>query len=86
MSHFVIPDPDVMVVNRTEEDEFLILATDGLWDVLSNELAGNMVRSCLRRETARYLPTQVAANVLIKAAIAGGSLDNISVIVVKLSL
>lgn len=34
----VIPTPDVLSIPRTPEDEFLVLATDGLWDVVSNEV------------------------------------------------
>ena len=46
---FVISDPEVRVVERKDgEDEFLILASDGLWDVVSNEVACKVVRACLR--------------------------------------
>jgi protein phosphatase 2C len=46
---FVISDPEVRVVERKDgEDEFLILASDGLWDVVSNEVACKVVRTCLR--------------------------------------
>lgn len=31
------PAADVVCVRRSAEDEFLILATDGVWDVLSNQ-------------------------------------------------
>ncbi|KAL5202705.1 hypothetical protein ABZP36_013657 [Zizania latifolia] len=33
---FVSAEPEVTVIERTDEDEFLILASDGLWDVVSN--------------------------------------------------
>lgn len=50
---FVISDPEVRVVERNDgEDEFLILASDGLWDVVSNEVACNVVRACLRSRPA----------------------------------
>jgi protein phosphatase 2C len=45
---YVIPDPEVTVTERSNSDEFLILASDGLWDVLSNEKACQIVRACLR--------------------------------------
>ncbi|CAN6307155.1 unnamed protein product [Urochloa humidicola] len=51
---FVISDPEVRVVERKDgEDEFLILASDGLWDVVSNEVACKVVRACLRSGAAR---------------------------------
>ncbi|KAJ1696071.1 hypothetical protein LUZ63_004583 [Rhynchospora breviuscula] len=45
---FVISEPEVMVTETTEQDECLILATDGLWDVVSNEVACQLVCRCLQ--------------------------------------
>lgn len=39
------------MTRREPEDECLILASDGLWDVLSNELACKVARECLREGT-----------------------------------
>ncbi|OEL18041.1 putative protein phosphatase 2C 30 [Dichanthelium oligosanthes] len=51
---FVISDPEVRVVERKDgEDEFLILASDGLWDVVSKEVACKVVRACLRHRAPR---------------------------------
>ncbi|KAK3151160.1 hypothetical protein QOZ80_3AG0242490 [Eleusine coracana subsp. coracana] len=56
---FVISDPEVRVVERKDgEDEFLILASDGLWDVVSNEVACNVVRACLRSRAAPPRPEE----------------------------
>ncbi|GAB4831839.1 hypothetical protein Ancab_005853 [Ancistrocladus abbreviatus] len=44
---YVIPDADVTVTERTTDDECLILASDGLWDVVSNETATGVARMCL---------------------------------------
>eukprot|EP00897_Mesotaenium_endlicherianum_P003802 jgi/Mesen1/344/ME982939C10583 len=35
---YVIAEPEVVVRDRAPADEFVILASDGLWDVMSNEL------------------------------------------------
>ncbi|CAA7032256.1 unnamed protein product [Microthlaspi erraticum] len=45
---YVISEPEVTVLDRVNEDDFLILASDGLWDVVSNETACNVVLMCLR--------------------------------------
>lgn len=50
---YVIPDPEVKVTERSNSDEFLILASDGLWDVLSNEKACQIVRTCLRTRNGK---------------------------------
>ncbi|CAN1264123.1 Probable protein phosphatase 2C 8 [Linum perenne] len=71
---YIIPTPEVIVHKRSkEDDQFLILASDGLWDVITNEVA------CQGGRAAE------AAAVLAELAIAQGSSDNISVIVVELN-
>ena len=83
----VIAQPDVAVLHRHPTDEFLICATDGLWDVMTDEEACDMTRKCLARaeaKGARKLSTRVAANVLLKAALDKGSTDNITIAVVDL--
>ncbi|KAD7480117.1 hypothetical protein E3N88_03253 [Mikania micrantha] len=44
---FVIPEPEVTITDRSDEDECLILASDGLWDVVSNDVACSVARMCL---------------------------------------
>ena len=48
-----LPELDVVAVERKDRDEFLILASDGLWDVVSNEVACKVVRACLRSREPR---------------------------------
>ncbi|KAI4322109.1 hypothetical protein L6164_021829 [Bauhinia variegata] len=45
---YVICEPEVTITGRTAEDECLILASDGLWDVITNETACGVARMCLR--------------------------------------
>ncbi|XP_010256813.1 PREDICTED: protein phosphatase 2C 37-like [Nelumbo nucifera] len=44
---YVISEPEVTVTDRTDEDECLILASDGLWDVVSSDTACSIARMCL---------------------------------------
>jgi len=82
--------PEVTFTARTDEDECLILASDGLWDVMTNEEVGEVARSILRRRrrslssTEEISPTQVVADSLTEIAIGRNSKDNISIIVVDL--
>uniref|UniRef100_A0A0C9S7B8 protein-serine/threonine phosphatase n=1 Tax=Wollemia nobilis TaxID=56998 RepID=A0A0C9S7B8_9CONI len=93
----IIPDPEVTFTKRAKEDECLILASDGLWDVISNEEACDLARRCIARwhntNTSSSCRTtdesmdpaaQAAANHLCKLAIQRGSSDNITVLVVDL--
>ncbi|KAL5228073.1 hypothetical protein ABZP36_016338 [Zizania latifolia] len=45
---YVTSEPEVTVTERTDDDECLILASDGLWDVVTNEMACEVVRACFR--------------------------------------
>ncbi|KAF7106005.1 hypothetical protein CFC21_106769 [Triticum aestivum] len=46
----VICEPDITMTTRSEDDDCLILASDGLWDVIKNQIACNAVRNCLEFE------------------------------------
>lgn len=84
----VISEPEVTLTQRTDSDEFLIIATDGLWDVVSNEFACEIVRRCvegrIKIKTSTELIVADAAVILAELAVAKGSRDNISIIVVDL--
>uniref|UniRef100_A0A9I9D9T4 PPM-type phosphatase domain-containing protein n=1 Tax=Cucumis melo TaxID=3656 RepID=A0A9I9D9T4_CUCME len=51
----VIAVPDVSYCHLTEKDEFVVLTTDGVWDVLSNEEVVAVVASSPRSSAARVL-------------------------------
>ncbi|KAK3447297.1 hypothetical protein EUGRSUZ_A02858 [Eucalyptus grandis] len=46
----VTSEPEITFTARQAEDDCLILASDGLWDVLSSELACEVAFECLRGE------------------------------------
>ncbi|GAX81681.1 hypothetical protein CEUSTIGMA_g9109.t1 [Chlamydomonas eustigma] len=85
---YVISDPEISVVNRTEDDDFLILASDGLWDVMENQEATSLALRCMMRAwekgAGRKAAARIAASVLTKAAIDRGSKDNVTVVIVDL--
>ncbi|PKU76292.1 protein phosphatase 2C 50-like [Dendrobium catenatum] len=95
---WIIPEPEVVIVPRAREDECLILASDGLWDVMSNEEACDAARkrillwhkknSGITRSTQRAAgadpAAQEAADYLSRLAIQKGSKDNITIVVVDL--
>ncbi|KAH6762704.1 protein phosphatase 2CA [Perilla frutescens var. hirtella] len=82
---YVIPEPEVTVRERTAEDECLILASDGLWDVVSDQTACGVARMCLEsRKAAAYEACSDASILLTRLALARRSTDNVSVVVVDL--
>jgi protein phosphatase 2C family protein 2/3 len=40
----IISEPEMMSVDLTEEDEFLVMASDGVWDVMNPEQAVRKVK------------------------------------------
>ncbi|KAJ9179368.1 hypothetical protein P3X46_011164 [Hevea brasiliensis] len=94
---WIIPEPEVMFIPRARDDECLILASDGLWDVMTNDEAcevarkrillwhkKNGVASLAERGNGIDPASQAAADYLSMLAMQKGSKDNISVIVVDL--
>ncbi|KAM1587329.1 probable protein phosphatase 2C 6 [Malus sylvestris] len=94
---WIIPDPEVVFVSREKEDECLILASDGLWDFITNQEACDIARRRILLWHKKYGDTmstergegadpaaQSAAEYLSRLAMQKGSKDNITVIVVDL--
>lgn len=69
--------PDVVERRLTDDDLLLVLGTDGLWDVLSNE------RACAI--ALRHSEPADAARVLVETALEVGSSDNVTALVVQLN-
>jgi protein phosphatase PTC1 len=78
MKEFIINTPHLYSTTLTDEDTHLILACDGLWDVVLDQEAVNFVL-----ENDNYTATDLAKRLVVKA-LEAGSTDNLSVIVVKL--
>ncbi|GMY27990.1 probable protein phosphatase 2C 13 [Fagus crenata] len=77
----LIAEPDVQQVVLTEEDEFLIIGCDGIWDVITSQNAVGLVRRALRRHD----DPQKCAIELVMEAKRLNSPDNLTVIVICLS-
>uniref|UniRef100_A0A6B2LFY3 PPM-type phosphatase domain-containing protein n=1 Tax=Arcella intermedia TaxID=1963864 RepID=A0A6B2LFY3_9EUKA len=73
----VTVDPFIYELDLDEENDYLILACDGIWDVMSDEDAIDLVRSQGSPFKGALLLTQTAFE--------KGSTDNLSAIVIKLS-
>ncbi|XP_062149119.1 probable protein phosphatase 2C 76 [Alnus glutinosa] len=75
LKQFVVADPEIQDQEIDEELELLVLASDGLWDVVPNDDAVSLARTEEEPEAA--------ARKLTEAAFNRGSADNITCIVVK---
>lgn len=73
----VTAEPEIIETSLSAVDEFLVMASDGLWDVMSNEEVISIIRDTVKEPTmcCKRLATEAAER---------GSRDNITVIVVFL--
>jgi serine/threonine protein phosphatase PrpC len=76
-----IADPSIRNFPLSSDDSFLLIASDGLFDVMSNEVATSTVVRAMRRPS--FSPDK-AAQELVDKAVARGSSDNICVCIVIL--
>ncbi len=72
--------PDVTEIALKEEDEFIILASDGLWDVMTSKDAVEFARKDLQK--GRSL--QSVADKLANIALRRYSEDNIAIVIIDL--
>ncbi|KAG0473973.1 hypothetical protein HPP92_015830 [Vanilla planifolia] len=75
LKQYVVADPEIQEEVVDGSLEFLILASDGLWDVVSNEEAVALVKPIEEPEQA--------AKLLLQEASRRGSADNITCVVVR---
>ncbi|CAM8895093.1 unnamed protein product [Rhodiola kirilowii] len=74
-------EPEVEELLLTEEDEFLILGCDGLWDVMSSQCAVTIVR----KELMIHNDPERCSRELVREALKRNTCDNLTVIVVCFS-
>lgn len=79
LKRWVIATPEVQVRKVKDDDRCLILASDGLWDVLSSQQAVDVVAG-LDKDNFPH----TAAETLVAHAYGKGSMDNITALVVDL--
>ncbi|KAH9572848.1 hypothetical protein CY35_02G173300 [Sphagnum magellanicum] len=75
LKRYVVAEPEIQEDTIEEGVDFLILASDGLWDVVSNQEAVSIIESITDAEEA--------ANRLTDEAYRRGSCDNITCIIVR---
>lgn len=73
--------PQIMHEPVLDEDEFVIMACDGIWDVITNQQAVNFVR----RRLLEHQNVDRAASELVEKAIELNTIDNVSALIVALN-
>jgi len=80
LKKYVIPTPEIIRMELTEKDEFIVLASDGVWDTMSNQEVVDMLHS---RPNLMIKP-ELAARAIVTESFRRGSFDNITAVVVSL--
>ena len=73
--------PEIRTEVIAQKDEFLLMATDGLWDVMGSQQAVNFIRTRL----SNHHKVKLACKELVREALSLGSIDNTSAIIVILN-
>lgn len=58
----VVPDPQVVVRELADADEYIVMASDGLWDVMSNEEVAACVRCVLHDDGCAFTSAGMRTN------------------------
>lgn len=82
----MIPDPEIKHYNLTNEDTLLVLATDGVWDVLTNSAVAELCATTLRQsQGSMKQKLEILARRITRRAYNIGSVDNITTLVLDLT-
>ncbi|GMN34727.1 hypothetical protein TIFTF001_004847 [Ficus carica] len=74
-------EPELKETHLTEEDEFLIMGCDGLWDVMSSQCAVSMAR----KELMLHNDPERCSKELVREALKRNTCDNLTVVVICFS-
>ncbi|EAZ26559.1 hypothetical protein OsJ_10455 [Oryza sativa Japonica Group] len=82
LKQWVVSDPDTTTLGVDSQCEFLILASDGLWDKVENQEAVDIARPLyISNDKASRM---TACRRLVETAVTRGSTDDISIVIIQL--
>ncbi|KAJ8768063.1 hypothetical protein K2173_021003 [Erythroxylum novogranatense] len=71
-------EPELKLITLTQEDEFLIIGSDGIWEVFSSQNAVDFVR----RRLQEHNDVKLCCKEVVEEAIKRGATDNLTVVMV----
>ncbi|CAA0174223.1 unnamed protein product [Arabidopsis thaliana] len=83
LKQWIISEPEINILRINPQHEFLILASDGLWDKVSNQEAVDIARPFCKGTDQKRKPL-LACKKLVDLSVSRGSLDDISVMLIPL--
>lgn len=86
LKQWVIPDPEIRHERLQKDDTCLVLASDGVWDVLTNQDVADLCNSTLSRSAGTVKSKlDLLSRQITKKAYDKGSVDNITCLVIDLT-
>jgi protein phosphatase len=70
--------PDIFYTTITPQTKYIVMACDGLWDIIESEDLGNIINNIIKKNNPDNIAVELANYALEK-----GSTDNVSVIVIE---
>lgn len=75
-------EPELKLTTLTKDDEFLIIGSDGIWDVFTNQNAVDFAR----RKLQEHNDVKLCCNEIVEEAIKRGATDNLTLVMVSFHL
>ncbi|KAH6790922.1 Protein phosphatase 2C family protein [Perilla frutescens var. frutescens] len=79
----VTADPDVNTVELSDDDEFVVLACDGIWDCMSSQQLVEFIHEQLRHESKLSLVCEKVLHRCLAPIAGGEGCDNMTMILVQ---
>ena len=89
----ITAEPDIETLTLTDSDEFVLLACDGVWDVMDNQQAVDFIRKRLRGLGSGTLSARATLEALLDSCVSsdprtacrpGIGCDNMTAVLVEL--
>ncbi|ESO87720.1 hypothetical protein LOTGIDRAFT_194163 [Lottia gigantea] len=77
----VSPEPEIFIEERHPDDQFMVLACDGIWDVMSNDELCAFVQSRMKVTPS----LEQICNQVVDTSLYKGSRDNMSIVIVAMN-
>jgi protein phosphatase 1L len=82
----VSSEPELSVIRLTREDDFVLIASDGLWDVMTSADCVAYIHALIEETTEELdvVDYDAITSMLVEEALRRGSYDNITVVIIWL--
>lgn len=82
----VIPEPEILELNLCEDDKFIVIASDGVWEFLSNDEVSRIVWPHYKNNSAEKAAEALIKESLKKWKSEENVVDDITCIIIFLSI